>query len=193
MDFGNATAELRISYHQGSLRESRTFGLLSPEDRADLSSACHPDYRNSSPLAEAAQARARRELDRFVPAARMDAPFAAHVARLILQLGQLPDERLHLLLFDQGGKKICERAITCGFETKVVGRFRPIVAWALDRGARGLLLVHNHPSGNPQPSASDVEFTRNIAWLCKPLEIDLLDHVIVAGRSALSMRKAGYL
>jgi DNA repair protein RadC len=193
MDISNAAAELHISSRKGSFRESRTAGICGPKNWANFLSSYHSSFGNASALAEAAEVRAGSELDRLVSAARMDAAIAAHVARLISQLGQLREERLHLLLFDQSGRKICERAVTCGLESQVVGRFRPIVSWALQRGARGLLLAHNHPSGNTQPSVSDVDFTRNIAWLCKPLEIDLLDHVVVAGRSALSMRQAGYL
>lgn len=193
MDISNAVAELRFSSRQGNLSESRTVRLLGPQDWADLAGASHPHSWDAIPLAEAEQARAISGLDRFVPAASMDASFAAHVVRLIRHLGQLSEERLHLLLFNQTGTLICERSIACGHKSIVVGRFRPIVAWALERSAQGLLLAHNHPSGNSQPSARDVEFTRNIAWLCKPLEIDLLDHVVVAGRSALSMRRAGYL
>lgn len=193
MDICNAVAELRITSRPGDFRESRTAGLCGTENWTNFYSSDHTPFGYASALAEAAEVRAGSELDRLVSAARMDAAVAAHVARLILHLGQLREERLHLLLFDQSGKKICERAIACGSKSQIVGRFRPIVSWALQRSARGLLLAHNHPSGNSQPSASDVDFTRNIAWLCKPLEIDLLDHVVVAGRSALSMRQAGYL
>ena len=60
-------------------------------------------------------------------------------------------------------------------------------------GARKLLLAHNHPSHCPEPSTADVAFTRNLTQICAPLEITVIDHLIVAGPHVTSMRKAELL
>jgi DNA repair protein RadC len=193
MDIGNAIAELHVAPRKGSLSESGTTGLFNPQDWADLSRTNHLNHRNGTALAQVTQKWAGSSLGQFIPTASLDAVLSSHIVRLILQLGYLREERLHLLLFDGTGAKICERVIASCSESHIVGRFRPIMTWALSRGGRGLLLAHNHPSGDASPSSIDIEFTHNISWLCKPLEIDVLDHVIVAGHSALSMRQAGYL
>jgi DNA repair protein RadC len=193
MDFGDAIAELRVSPRQRSFREGRAHSLFNPQDWAYVSSTADSTDRYCTPLAKVAEKWARSSLGQLLPAARMDAVLSSHIIRLILQLGHLREERLHLLLFDETGAQICERVIASCSESHIVGRFRPIVAWALAKGAHGLLLAHNHPSGDASPSPIDIEFTHNIGWLCKPLEINLLDHVIIAGQSALSMRLAGFL
>lgn len=193
MGIGNAIAELHVAPRTRSFNEGRAVGLFGSQDRTDLSGIARTVDRNCASLLEVAQKWAGSRLGQFIPDASLDAVLSSHVIRLILQLGHLREERLHLLLFDEAGAQICERVIASCSESHIAGRFRPIMTWALSQGARGLLLAHNHPSGDARPSSIDIEFTRNIRWLCKPLEIDLLDHVIVAGHSALSMRQAGYL
>lgn len=57
---------------------------------------------------------------------------------------------------------------------------RIIMAIALKAAATGLLLSHNHPSGNLQPSSTDIEITKKIESACKFLDIKLLDHLIIS-------------
>ena len=56
---------------------------------------------------------------------------------------------------------------------------------------RGEMLVHNHPSGDPTPSAQDVVMTAELAKACKIFDIDLLDHVIIGRGRFLSMKEVG--
>jgi DNA repair protein RadC len=70
---------------------------------------------------------------------------------------------------------------------------REIVRRALEVGATAIILVHNHPSGDPTPSASDVEATRRIAMAAGALDICIHDHVIIAGSAWTSFRALGLL
>ncbi|AKR49069.1 UPF0758 protein [Acetobacter pasteurianus subsp. pasteurianus] len=70
---------------------------------------------------------------------------------------------------------------------------REIVARALQLNATMLVLVHNHPSGDPTPSADDVVMTTQICGAAKIMNIHVWDHIIVAGEKLLSMREAGLL
>ena len=63
---------------------------------------------------------------------------------------------------------------------------RVILRRALDRKASGIILVHNHPSGNALPSVDDINQTREIGAALKTCDLQLLDHVIVSGRSYYS-------
>ncbi len=65
---------------------------------------------------------------------------------------------------------------------------RKIFRTALNEKAAALILVHNHPSGNPEPSKSDIEVTEELVELGENLDIQILDHVIV-GKSIESMRR----
>ncbi|WP_228243356.1 JAB domain-containing protein [Porphyrobacter sp. GA68] len=71
--------------------------------------------------------------------------------------------------------------------------WRHLFARALAHDSRAVLLAHNHPSGNPQPSAADLTATRQIGRMANLLGIHLIDHLIIAGDNAYSMRGGGQL
>lgn len=70
---------------------------------------------------------------------------------------------------------------------------REIVGRAIEIGTTSLILVHNHPSGNPRPSSRDIDATRSLAIICAGLSITLLDHLIVGRNNIISLRSAGLL
>ena len=70
---------------------------------------------------------------------------------------------------------------------------RQIIEDALRLGARGLVIAHNHPSGDGQPSWDDVEATRELADTAARLGIRLHDHLIFAGEETCSLRALGLL
>jgi DNA repair protein RadC len=70
---------------------------------------------------------------------------------------------------------------------------REIVGRALEVGATALILVHNHPSGDPRPSRQDIDATRTLAMICGGLGITLIDHLIVGRCSIFSFRNEGLL
>ena len=70
---------------------------------------------------------------------------------------------------------------------------REVVKRALELGATAVILVHNHPSGDPTPSKADIEMTREVRDAAQKLGIALHDHVIVAKRGIKSFREMGLL
>jgi DNA repair protein RadC len=70
---------------------------------------------------------------------------------------------------------------------------RPILAEALRLDARGMIVAHNHPSGNATPSTEDIEVTRILAETSRRLEIRVIDHLIFAGEDCTSFRALGLL
>jgi DNA repair protein RadC len=70
---------------------------------------------------------------------------------------------------------------------------REIMRRALELGATALILAHNHPSGDPQPSDGDVDATRRIARAARSLDIKIHDHVVVARSGWTSFRTLGLL
>lgn len=123
----------------------------------------------------------------------MDALGKPILAKLIEAFGPLRTERLQIILLGSRGEYLCDGEIAIGVERSITSSFRPIIERALARGAAAIVLVHNHPSGNCNPSEEDIGFTRRFAALCIPLELYLADHLIVAGRSVFSMQRAGLL
>jgi DNA repair protein RadC len=70
---------------------------------------------------------------------------------------------------------------------------RTIIADAARHGSAGIVLAHNHPSGNPRPSESDLRSTRRLATAAEALDCALLDHLVFAGAECTSLRRLGYL
>jgi len=70
---------------------------------------------------------------------------------------------------------------------------REVVKRALELGASALILVHNHPSGDPTPSQADIDMTQQIIAAARPLKIDIHDHLIIGRGEHVSFRSTGLL
>lgn len=70
---------------------------------------------------------------------------------------------------------------------------REILKRALELGATALILVHNHPSGDPSPSTADIEMTKAVAQAAQPLQIVLHDHLIISRNGHTSLRNLGLI
>jgi len=70
---------------------------------------------------------------------------------------------------------------------------REIVKRALDLGASGIVLVHNHPSGDPTPSRADIDMTKEVQEAGRALKIQLIDHLVIGRGAHVSFRQAGLL
>ena len=70
---------------------------------------------------------------------------------------------------------------------------REIVRQALKNNAAALILAHNHPSGNLKPSRDDIEITKRVKRACETVDINLHDHLILAGKSYFSLGEHGLL
>ena len=70
---------------------------------------------------------------------------------------------------------------------------RNIVKRALEVKASAIILVHNHPSGDPTPSPQDIDMTRQVAEAAAPLGITLHDHLVIGASTEISFRTEGYL
>ncbi len=70
---------------------------------------------------------------------------------------------------------------------------RQVIADAASHGSAGVILAHNHPSGDPTPSAADRQVTRRLALAAEAIDLAVLDHLVIAGRQCASMRAMGLL
>lgn len=102
-------------------------------------------------------------------------------------------ERIHVALLDRGKRLIFDEPLNDGELGKVEGSLRQIVRWGIGIDASGVVLMHNHPSGDVKPSARDIEETRRIAYVLTNLDMELEDHLIVADNKIFSMRGAKLL
>jgi DNA repair protein RadC len=70
---------------------------------------------------------------------------------------------------------------------------REVIRRALDLGATALILVHNHPSGSPQPSRADIEITNRIADAGRLLGVTVHDHIVIGREGHVSLRSKGLI
>ena len=103
-------------------------------------------------------------------------------------IGFRSDELLIVLFLDRRRRLIDHEVIAIGAADCVDCDQRRIVFRAIGRGASGIIVAHNHPSGDPRPSTSDINVTRRLADVTRGLGISLVDHLVIAGgevRSAM--------
>lgn len=108
-------------------------------------------------------------------------------------IGFACDEKLRALFLDARNHLLADDVISSGTATALAFDCRCIIARALEIGAAGLILVHNHPSGDTTPSQADVQATERMQELCNALDITLHDHLIVGGGHSTSLRQLGLL
>lgn len=95
-------------------------------------------------------------------------------------LGELPHEEFWLLLLDRGGHLLTTKRVSMGGLHGTVADPKVIYKVAIDARASGLVLAHNHPSGQLRPSAEDLSLTKKLVEAGRVLDITVMDHVIVA-------------
>ncbi|MHC9417027.1 RadC family protein [Sphingomonas citri] len=102
-------------------------------------------------------------------------------------------ERFRVLHLNTRNMIMRDEVMAQGTIDQAAVHVREVIKRALDTGAAALILVHNHPSGDPSPSRADIDITRAIVAAARPLGILVHDHVIVAGSGQLSLRAKGLI
>jgi DNA repair protein RadC len=121
------------------------------------------------------------------------------VARLLgPRLRDLTVEEFHLLALDSQSQVLREVLVTRGILDSSLVHPREVFRPAIVEAAAGIIVVHNHPSGDPTPSEADIKVTRDLIRAGQLLKIEVLDHVILGSvtqdrqRDYVSLRELGY-
>ena len=107
-------------------------------------------------------------------------------------------EEFHTILLDTRRRLIRTEQITTGILDTAIVHPREVFKKAIAANASALVLVHNHPSGDPTPSKADIQVTRDLMRAGQLLKIDVLDHVIMGQRTTerdrdyVSLKEMGY-
>lgn len=101
------------------------------------------------------------------------------------------DDREHLIviMLDTKNQVICTHTAAIGTANSAITSAREIIRAALLSGAVGIVLGHNHPSGDPTPSAEDIRMTKRLQEAAKIIDINLLDHVIIGHNRFASLKE----
>ena len=146
--------------------------------------------------AKAAQLAAAFELGRRLladwPAGRWTIRSARDVAdRLVLQMGRLEREELRVVLLNTKNAVLRVATVYQGNVSSSLVRVGELYRDAVRLNATGVILVHNHPSGDPTPSPDDLHLTAEALAAGRLLDIDLLDHLVVGHDAWVSLRDRG--
>ena len=102
-------------------------------------------------------------------------------------------EQFRILFLDKRNQLIADEVQQTGTVDHTPVYPREVVKRALELSATAVILVHNHPSGDPTPSRADIDMTKEIATVAKPLGIAVHDHIIVGKDGHASLRGLGVM
>jgi DNA repair protein RadC len=139
------------------------------------------------------QAASLRMLRSEVKAQPILASWQAMLDYLRVDLAHITVERVRVLHLNSKNMLIRDELMAEGSIDQAVIHVREVIRRAIDLGSAAIILVHNHPSGDPQPSRADIMLTRDIADAGKKLGISVHDHVIIGATGHSSMRAMGLL
>jgi DNA repair protein RadC len=105
----------------------------------------------------------------------------------------LPHEEFWVMLLNRANRVIKKKRISEGGVSGTVADPKLIYKMALEELASGVVIAHNHPSGNLQPSKNDIELTKKLKEAGKFLEVYLVDHLIIADTGYFSFADEGLL
>lgn len=144
--------------------------------------------------AKTAQLKAALELGRrlsaLTPSGRAQITSPNDVANLImLEMGYLAQEQLRVLCLDTKNYVVAQQVVYQGTVNSSVVRVAEVFKPAISRTCPAIVVVHNHPSGDPAPSPEDVRTTEQLRKAGELLDIELLDHIVVGHNSFVSMKE----
>ncbi len=171
----------------------QTFGGLSGIHRAAFEEL---SAQRGVKLAKAAQIKAAIELGRRLvqesPEERPAVHNPADAAELVqYEMSSLEQEELRVLLLDTRNRMLQIETVYRGSVNSSQVRVAEIFKAAIRRNAANLIVIHNHPSGDPTPSPDDVAITRAILQAGELLDVKLLDHIIIGSGRFVSLKERG--
>jgi DNA repair protein RadC len=169
------------------------FGGLAGIHRADFN-----EVRNQHGIgpAKAAQIKAAIELGRRLTAVSPEERPAIHspadaAALVQFEMSALEQEELHVMLLDTRNRLLDIDKVYRGSVNTSQVRVGELFKSAVRRNAAAILVIHNHPSGDPTPSPDDVGLTRNIVQAGKLLDVEVLDHLVIGRGRYVSLKERG--
>lgn len=110
---------------------------------------------------------------------------------LMLEMGLLEQEHLRVVLLDTRNRVLEVHTVYVGNLNTSVVRVGEIFRQAIKANSAALIVVHNHPSGDPTPSPEDIAVTEQIVMAGRLLNIDVLDHLIIGQQRFVSLKERG--
>ena len=171
------------------------FGSLAGVLTADARTlAAHPGMGEATTAALKIVVLAARRLARQkVREAPVIGSWQTLIDYLTIDMAHLTRERVRVLYLNARNMLILDEHVGDGSIDEAAIHPREVIRRALDLGATALILVHNHPSGNAQPSRADIDITNRIAEAGRLLGVTVHDHVVIGREGHVSLRAKGLI
>lgn len=176
-----------------SVRLLAKFGGLIGLARAGFSELCG---EKGIGVAKAAQLKAAMELGRRLliasPEERLQVKSPADAANLMMiEMSMLEQEHMRLILLDSKNYILDTPTMYIGSLNTSVIRVGELFREAIKQNSAAIIVIHNHPSGDPTPSPEDIAVTELITQAGRLLDIDVLDHLIIGQQRYVSLKERG--
>ena len=163
--------------------------VRAPQDRlekADLSEGVSVALRSIGELAE-----------RGLRAKIIERPVLSHWEQLLdycqAAMSAEREEQFRLLFLDNKNQLMSDEVQHKGTVNHTAAYPREVIKRALELGANAIILVHNHPSGDPTPSQADIKLTKDIIAAALPMGIRIHDHLVIGRGKHISLRSLGVM
>lgn len=174
------------------LREFGGFGGLLSADAAAIARVGKISEGAAAAL-KIAHASANRLLEKKATGKEVLGSWQALLDYLRANMAHEPIERVRILFLNSKNVLIANETMWEGSVDESAVYIREIMRRALDLHATAIIVVHNHPSGDPAPSQQDIRLTRDLAEACRHLKVTLHDHVIIGANGESSLRSMGLI
>ena len=170
------------------------FGGIGPLLSASADALMRDGLKESTVAAlKIAEATALRMLESRVEGKPILSSWEALGDYLHAQMAHRRTEEVRILFLNAKNMLIANEALWQGSVDEASVHVREVVARAIALGATALIIVHNHPSGDPAPSQQDIRLTRDLVDAGRHMKITVHDHVIVGSQGRTSMRAMGLI
>ena len=199
------TELLAVIISSGSRGESAlsiASGILALEDGGirELSNIQPEEFMSVRGIGKAGASRiaAAVELGRRMssapPKSRLRGDSPGLIAAMFMdEMRHLQQERVSIVMINTRGEVIARENVAIGGLHSACASPREVFTNAVRKGAFGVILAHNHPSGDPSPSDDDIHITKQLAAAGDLLDIKLVDHIIIGDGRFVSLKEMGYI
>ena len=179
-------AEQLLEKYDGNLKE------MAKQTAEDIKKGIKGLGKNKAALIVAALELGKRLAKYLEEKPQISAP--ADVARILMpSLRDLKQEVLHVLCLDTKNNVTNQRQIFEGSLNVNIIHPREVFRFAIEESSASIILVHNHPSGDPSPSKEDIRATKQLIEAGNCIQIPVLDHIIIGDGSYVSLKEEGLI
>ena len=172
------------------LREYKGLGGLLAADFAELCAVHGMGQAKTAQLKAALEIGRRLSVMAAAERPKIESP--GDVAQLVmLELAYLPQEQLRVICLDTKNYVVHQQVVYQGTVNSSVVRAAEVFRPAVSRNCLSIVVVHNHPSGDPTPSPEDIRTTEQLRKAGELLDIELLDHIVVGQHRWVSLKERG--